>query len=146
MKFIFSIALCLLFLFSSCLYDQNEKRIYIKSVKIDSASRFDWYITSLIGGFSRSTIIKVTGNKEQFILKSHGITNISLDKARRLLIIESTDELENFDEADTLDLGDNFKATFNKKGFYMNDAEGRFSRLKIKEINTSVPHNVNSDF
>lgn len=145
MKLSSFIGICLLFLSSSCLHDTTENRIYIKSIQIDSTSRIDWYITSLIGGFSRSTVLFVTENKEEVIIKTHGITNINLDKAKRLLFIESTDELENYGDEDTLNFGDHYQATFSTKGFYMNDAENRFGRLQMQKINSRVPHNINSD-
>jgi len=146
MRVVLLIIICLLFHLSSCLPNIADKKIYIKCLQIDSANRIDWYITSLIGGFSRSTILLATKSKEEVIIKSHGITNINIDRGKRLLFIESTDELENFGDTDSLNFGTDYKAIFNTKGFYMNDAESRYSRLQIQKINSSVPHNVNSDF
>ena len=145
-KNIILITTCFLILFSSCLPESTENRIYIKSIQIDSLNSIDWYITSLIGGYSRSTIILVTKNKEEEIIKSHGITNINIDKRKKLVFIESTDELEKFGEGDTLNISKNYKVVFNTKGFYMNNGEGRLSRLKSKGVNISIPHYENSDF
>lgn len=146
MKLFSVVCICLLFFSSSCLQESNENRIYIKSVQIDSLNRVDWYMTSLFGGFSRSTVLLVAKDKEEVIVKSHGITNINIDSATKLLHIEGTDELENFGDEDTLSFGNRFNAVFSTKGIHMNDAESRFSRLQIQKINSKLPHNVNSDF
>jgi hypothetical protein len=147
MRIINLILVLTLLVFTSCSTKaQKENRIYVKSVRIDTATSINWYMYSLIGGFSKSYLAWESKGTSIVLFADHYLTNFNIDSINKLIKIETTDKFLGSTDFSLLKLPSNYKVLIERKGFYMNEAINRFSRLKNKSVNITEPHFSNSDF
>lgn len=116
-------------------------KIYIKSVKYESDSRFDWYFYSLLSNFSRSYIDLVDKNNDsKRVFESFFVSDIRISEdTLTIQLYKNQYSLEkSFLQSKTIII------SIDTTGGIWNQASSRLGRLQRKNANFYVPHEVDS--
>jgi hypothetical protein len=134
--FIFFIAI-----FFSCQYP--NKKIFIKSVRIDTSVRVDWYFYSHLNNFSRSylQIHRDEGENEGVVfLESFFISDINFNADTLKIQLYKNDYKANLG----LFLDKGLNISFDTLGGIWNQASSRLGRLQKRKVDYFKPHSADS--
>lgn len=128
----------IIILATSCLY---ERKVYVKSVKVNSTTRIDWYVLPAFSNVGRSYLqISVAKKKPVNLLESFSLSDIHINKDTLQIQLFQNDIV--IDSAMVAKYG--FTIAIDTTGGQWNDADTRLDRLANKKVDTYHPHFVDS--
>ncbi|RXK59777.1 hypothetical protein ESA94_12010 [Lacibacter luteus] len=131
-KMIFYSLLVVFFL--SC--GSADKKLFIKSMQLNTSVRVDWYFYSLVSNFSRSYIQISKSDTETKFFESFYISDFNF--RADTLAVQLYKNGYKIDSAALLQSG--FKIIIDTTGGIWNQASSRLGRLQRRNIECSKPH------
>lgn len=130
------IILILLIILVGCSIPEPDKKIFIKSVKVNEDVRIDWYVYSSITNFAPDYLQLSSNVKEPFFVSFY-VSNINFRNDSLFISLWKN----NYKKLD-LNIIQGVKVNIDTSGKSWNNAEDRIGRLKQIGVDISKPHFV----